>query len=103
MPARKTAPRPAPPTRDPCPTCAWFSRWLVERLGFRPGERLRVVEAHRLVVILPGDAGAGDELASSDSPVWPAVLAEAGAPSPSPTKGGNHRCSPPTSTSAPGS
>jgi hypothetical protein len=79
MPARKTA----PPT-EPCPACLWLSRWLVERLGFRPGEKLRVVEAHRLVVILPGDAGDGDEVASSDTPLWPAVLAEAGAPSPSP-------------------
>jgi hypothetical protein len=84
MPARKTAPRPAPPTREPCPTCLWLSRWLVERLGFRPGERLRVVEAHRLLVILPGDAAAGDGVAPSDSPLWPAVLAEAAARSSSP-------------------
>lgn len=79
MPARKSSPRPAPPARSPCPTCAWFSRWLVERLGFRPGERLRVIEAHRLVVILPGDAGAGRELASTDAHLWPAVVAEAAA------------------------
>jgi hypothetical protein len=82
MPARKTA----PPTREPCPACLWFSRWLVEHLGFRPGDRLRVVEAHRLVVILPGDAAAGDEIASSDSPLWPAVLAEAGASNLSPNE-----------------
>jgi hypothetical protein len=83
MPARKPPTRP-PAAREPCPACAWFSRWLVERLGFRPGERLRVVEAHRLVVILPGDAVAGDGVALPDSPPWPAVLAAAAAPNPSP-------------------
>jgi len=78
MPTRK--PTTSKPTREPCPACDWFSRRL-EHLGFRPGDRLRVVESERLVLIVPGDPGTD----RNESSPWPAALAAAAA-TPNPPK-----------------
>jgi pyruvate/2-oxoglutarate dehydrogenase complex dihydrolipoamide acyltransferase (E2) component len=74
MPTRETTITRPVLKRDPCPACAYVASWL-QRVGFRSGDRIRIVEAPRLVVIIGGDTT--DDLRSEtpEPPEWPWVLA----------------------------
>lgn len=96
MPTRETTIRRPQVTQQRCPACGWFSGWLA-RLGFRTGERIRVIEAYRFVALVAGDLADDRELPASAAEQWPWLVAQAGKPEPKPKppkpeeKGGSAR------------
>ena len=74
MPTRETTITRPVLKRDPCPACAYFASWL-QRVGFRSGERIRIVEAPRLVVIIGGDTTDDLRAETPEPPEWPYLLA----------------------------